>query len=395
MNIVVLTGLYPPAGGGAEQVMAMLARGLVSLGHKVTVITVHGQVTIDPAERIGVLTVPDHRAYPYTELSRHGFWSRFRWHLADLLDGDQARRVVLLTQQEKADLVITGNIKGLGGTLPRQIRRAGLRHVHVVHDVQPVEPSGLLAVDEQTETVFRTTPVRWVWMVLMRRLWRSPALVVFPSIWLQSLCTSQKLFPYSKQVVIRNPVSDRLASADKIDRHLQPAAAALHLLFVGHLEPHKGITELVAAIRALPDQDIRLDVVGDGSLRLELERRAHDPRIHFHGKLFGEALSARYAQADALIAVSRVAENAPLVVVDALRRHLPVIATPVGGVPELVIPGQTGWLAWPGSAPFSEALQALRQSRTTPVLSWQQAPEIPDPVTYASAVLKQLASDQT
>lgn len=393
MNVVVLTGLYPPAGGGAEQVMAMLARGLVSLGHKVTVITVHGQVTIDPAERIGVLTVPDHRAYPYTELPRHGFWSRFRWHLADLLDGDQARRVVLLAQQEKADLVITGNIKGLGGTLPREIRRAGLRHVHVVHDVQPVEPSGLLPVDEQTETVFKTTLVRWVWMVLMRRLWRSPEVVVFPSAWLQSLCVSQKLFSHSKRVIIRNPVASGLQVKEKSPAGLP--SSSLHLLFVGHLEPHKGITELVAAIRALPDSDIRLDVVGDGSLRLELERRAHDPRIHFHGKLFGEALSVRYAEADALIAVSRVAENAPLVVVEALRRHVPVIATPVGGVPELVIPGQTGWLAWPGSPAFSDALQALRQSRTTPVLHWQGVPEIPDPVTYASAVLKELISDQT
>lgn len=386
MNIILFTGLYPPAGGGAERVMARLARGLMQLGHKVTVITLHGQVAMESDDSVGMLTMPDRRAYPYAELAQHSTSSRYAWHLADLLDRDQARRAVLLAKQQKAELVITGNIKGLGGLLPVEIRAAGFKHIHVVHDVQPVEPSGLLEQSPVADGA-RMTLARWVWVFLMRRVWRSPAAVVFPSEWLRAFCAGRGLFPQSRQVVARNPAGD----GDKQAPQARPSTSpGVRLLFVGHLEPHKGIRELVEAVRALPDIDLSLDVVGDGSLRMELERTKSDKRIRFHGRLFGEALTNWYSQADALVVPSRVAENAPLVVVDALLRRLPVIATPVGGVPELVISGETGWLAWPERPDFAAAVAALRREKQTPTLRWQQLPDTPTPQAYAARVLASL-----
>lgn len=386
MNIVLFTGLYPPAGGGAERVMARLARGLMELGHKVTVITLHGQVAMESDDSVGMLTLPDRRSYPYSELAQHSRTSRYAWHLADLLDRDQARRAMLLAKQQKAELVITGNMKGLGGLLPVEIRAAEMKHIHVVHDVQPVEPSGLLE-QSPAQRVAVMTLARWVWVFLMRRVWRSPAAVVFPSEWLRAFCAERGLFPQSRQVVARNPAGeqDMRPSAPR-----PTASTGVRLLFVGHLEPHKGIGELVEAVRGLPDIDVSLDVVGDGSQRMELERTKSDKRIRFHGRLFGEALANWYSQADALVVPSRVAENAPLVVVDALLRHLPVIATPVGGVPELVIPGETGWLAWPERPDFAAAVAALRREKTNPTLHWTQLPDTPTPKEYAARVLASL-----
>ena len=119
---------------------------------------------------------------------------------------------------------------------------------------------------------------------------------------------------------------------------------ALRLVRVGRLEPRKGIDLAIDALAGAPDAT--LEIVGDGEERVTLEalvRARHiEDRVRFHGYLADprEIL----ASADAALCSSR-SEGLGIGLLEAMAMGKPVLAVPVGGVPELVRDDETGWLA--------------------------------------------------
>lgn len=128
-----------------------------------------------------------------------------------------------------------------------------------------------------------------------------------------------------------------------------------------NLEYWKGLDVLIDAAAAM-DAPVRLEVFGGGSLAAELERRARDAAVdaRFHG--FVPDARARLRELDVLVQPSR-ADNSPLAVLEAMAAGVPVVATRVGGIPELIVDGETGVLVEPESpAELAEALDALAAS---------------------------------
>jgi glycosyltransferase involved in cell wall biosynthesis len=109
---------------------------------------------------------------------------------------------------------------------------------------------------------------------------------------------------------------------------------------VGALSPEKGVD---VAIDALADLgDVQLLVAGDGPERGALEQRAHtraDGRVHFLGSVADP--STVYAAADVVVLPSR-SEGLPAVLIEAGLHELPVVATRVGFVDDIVLDGVTG-----------------------------------------------------
>jgi glycosyltransferase involved in cell wall biosynthesis len=111
------------------------------------------------------------------------------------------------------------------------------------------------------------------------------------------------------------------------------------LLAVGMLYEAKRYDNL---LRAMADIDVGLDIVGDGEMRAELEELARSlgvaDRVAFHGVLAKPEVARMMREAELLVLSSRY-ENNPTAVLEALVSGLPVVATAVGGVPELVTEG--------------------------------------------------------
>jgi glycosyltransferase involved in cell wall biosynthesis len=135
-----------------------------------------------------------------------------------------------------------------------------------------------------------------------------------------------------------------------------PLTSKTQFLYVGQLEEHKGIRHLLQAFESL-GEDVELHVAGEGSLSEYVADRAQrDRRMNFHGFISLNHLFKLLQIVDAVIVPSICYENSPTVIYEAYLVGVPIIASRLGGIPELVRDGETGLLVSPGDE------QALRQA---------------------------------
>ncbi len=136
------------------------------------------------------------------------------------------------------------------------------------------------------------------------------------------------------------------------------------LVCVGRLCAEKGHMVLLDACRILKasGKDFRVVLAGDGELRGEIEARIADcdlsDRISITGYVDSKAVRQLLRDSRALVLPS-FSEGLPVVIMEAFALGRPVISTFVGGIPELVIQGENGWLVPAGS---SEELAAAMSS---------------------------------
>lgn len=134
-------------------------------------------------------------------------------------------------------------------------------------------------------------------------------------------------------LVRRAAVLDRTAARAELG--LAPTATVIG--WVGRLSPEKGPDILLRAMPHLADPAWRVSMIGDGPLRAELgemvDQRGLADRVSWHG-LIPDAARC-YAAFDCLVLSSRT-EGTPIVLLEAMAGGIPVIATRVGGVPDVV-----------------------------------------------------------
>jgi glycosyltransferase involved in cell wall biosynthesis len=114
-------------------------------------------------------------------------------------------------------------------------------------------------------------------------------------------------------------------------------------LFLGRLAPEKGLDTVLRAWRD-SDVPVPLDVVGDGPQAGELRRMAGPERVRFHGAVAPDRVPELLARARALVVPSRWYEAAPRTIIEAYAAGVPVLASDIGALPDLVDHDVTGRL---------------------------------------------------
>lgn len=132
----------------------------------------------------------------------------------------------------------------------------------------------------------------------------------------------------------------------------------LRLLFVGRLVERKGVEVLVRALPLIRERRaVELTVVGKGpradAIRRTARRAGVEELVTLTGFVPDRELSRRYARCDIFVLPAVVdrkgdTEGLGVVLLEALRRDRPVVASDVGGIPDIVRDGRTGWLVPPG-----------------------------------------------
>lgn len=121
------------------------------------------------------------------------------------------------------------------------------------------------------------------------------------------------------------------------------------ILYVGRLVKVKGVKFLIEAMRDCPKET--LIIVGDGPERSNLRRAAAGlDNVSFVGSVYRDKVDEYLARAKILVLPSLRDEGLPNVIMEAMVRGVPVVATRGAGVPDLVQHGETGFLTEPGDA---------------------------------------------
>ncbi|GAB4247522.1 MAG: glycosyltransferase [Thermoleophilia bacterium] len=338
MNIVFVHNSRPL--GGAERYTADLAEGLASCGHAVTVVCPPGSALAQLLERSGVWVVPLSFG-PVTAPRRPLSWFNPIWMTADLLANPSRinlyRALNNLVRAQGIDILHAQFLKDKAWVHP-YARRHGIQVWWTVH--APLEP--------------------WMRRGIGRQVHRRAAGTA--RVIAVNRATERDLvglgFAENRIRTIHNGLSrewfSRVGRQER--RRLRTAlgwkAEEVIALTVARPYPEKGIDLLLDAAQSLtgPPQ-VRFVVAGESRHRRTFEaqarRRNLDRRVSFLGH---RADVPELLQAADLFCLPSYNEGLPYVIAEAMAAGLPVIATRVGGIPEMVVDGMTGRLINVGDA---------------------------------------------
>ena len=363
MKVCIINNIYPPyARGGAELVIERTVTGLTEAGHEVVVIT--STPTQGSEENLAgakMYWIHPQNIFFYTEAHKHAWLSRAVWHIIDIFNFGAAQKIRQILEKEKPDVVHTHNLMGLSFLLPRVIRSLNIRHIHTVHDVQLVEPSGMILKEYESTARYHGVPTR-MYTALMRSLLGSPAVVISPSQFLREFYVKRGFFKNSQVEIVRNPLTFSLALENQ-SKNFGP----IKFLYAGQIEAHKGVLELVKAFTKLDaDTPAELHIVGGGAQLNAVQILAvNDSRIKIYGRVERKELPGIFQTMDLTVVPSLCYENSPTVIFESFASRVPVLASNIEGIAELIQEGENG-LTFPAGdiVTLTEKLQWCKSHRT-------------------------------
>ncbi len=356
MKTVFINNLYKPY-AVAEEVVQKRAREAVGRGEEAVVITWgpwQGWGSWKPRKGIedDVLIyrfwVPN--IFSYRNLSKHNMFWRLLWHKIDLFNFWSGRIIKNIIKEEKPDLLETHNLMGIGYQLGIKNKESGVKWKHYLHDVQLVEPSGVLAWDHMKENILQK-----IYSSIMKRKFRNVNFVISPTEFLKHFYEERDFFKYA-EIQVQNSLQPSAFSLQK----QKEIGDRPKFLFVGSLVKHKGLHVLMEAWENIKDKGQELHIVGSGVMKEEINTWAKtQENVSVYGRLENEKLESVYRESDILIFPSVCIENNPTVIHEAVHYGLGIIAADTGGVREVLLDGDNSWLYIPDDV--EELIKKIRR----------------------------------
>lgn len=356
MKISIVSALYPSNSiGGAEDCAQGFAQWAQGDGHDVQVIAVKNELpaSFDFNRDIAIHEIESPLFISVTKVRRYPKWIKPFWHLQDHLGTAARRQVLPILDSFKPDIVVVHYIQGLGYRLIRDIASAGYPVVYVMHDLALACYRMMMFKDghpckKQCLACRASSAIKKQVFLDARDL--SNVGLISPS--KANLDLVGRYFPIDEfsSAVILNTKTYPTSLIDTATC-LRTLKSGIRLVFVGKLEPSKGIEVLLEGVeraRAVHGDKISINVCGGGILEAKLRAKYLGSEwCNFHGFVDQQRIANELALADVACAPSIMHENSPGSVIQALVSGTPVFASKSGGIAELIEHNVTGYFVDP------------------------------------------------
>jgi len=373
MKVLLVSFLLDPRlGGGASTSAIRLARGLVQQGVDVVAVTTHDEPEPHLTTKDGVKTYSfrPRNLYWVENKDKQPLWKKIIWQSIDIWNPSTYHYLRRVIDAEKPDVIHIHKLRGLSPAVWSAAAAENCRPIiQTCRDYELISPEGTLNTRIGRLALQQHWSMR-PYQALRRSMSNQVDVATAPSRFTLETITGIGFFSRAQKIVVPNThglnASELNAIAVRSSQQSQ-ATGGLKLLYLGRLEPEKGIEVLCRAFAGLVDElpGLTLDIVGRGTKETTLRASYSDvPRLRFHGYLAGIEKESLIAHADALVMPSTYQEIFGNSIVETYAYGKPVIASRIGGMPELVEEGITGLLVEPNDV---ESLrQAIRRLYANP-----------------------------
>jgi len=345
MKICIISPLFDTF-GGAEKYIITLAKELVR-NHDVYVITTFSSSNKSQYYHAFKIRIKEIRPKNFDTIynmmknkSRHTVTlKKMLWHFCDIWNYSSYIQIKKLLVEEKPDLVYINGIKGISSSAFSIVKKSRIPNIYMIHDFELV--SRWSSLFRNGEIIKHFNVLDRLYLNYMRRATRGITTVISPSKFMMDFHVNLGFFEKSNRYIVPNGM--RFNNKSNIKNN------ETNFLFIGQIEEHKGPQIAVKAFKRLKNEKIKLHLVGKGNYLGELKKIiGNDERILLHGFVPDDKLEEIFERCSYVIFPSIWYENFPLVIFEAMNRGLPVIASNLGGLPELIKDGYNGFLFRPG-----------------------------------------------
>ncbi len=354
LKVLFVSESYPPESyGGGELSCALLASKLAECkGIEVTVLTseVEGCPTLERNKGVTILRklkTGGGRATLWDNLKRKMYFKRsVRRQLGRIVEEYDIVHFFNLTSIVKVDKPSFATINSYINFCPKG--NLFYKDKEVCQGCSPVKFIGCITHSEyigghRLRTPFKYNPLFWLplYIDFLKRKKDIQKVDRFFSLsdFINGLLIKEGVKKSKISKVVN--ISDIAESDDKMDLDQE----GVLLVYIGELSNIKGVDLLIKAFNRL-NTDSRLLIVGDGPEREKLTNLA-GPSVDFLGRVDHDAVHSIYRQADVVVVPSLWPEPLSRVLLEAAHFGTPIVATRVGGSPEIVKDGYNGLLVDP------------------------------------------------
>lgn len=331
--LFVNSAYYPNTTGGAELVCRKTAEALAKRGHTVDVLTIDSHYHTENINGVKVIWLDTIIGKVRKKASKFRGRCTLFLRIFPIIDFYKLKKILIAG---KYDIINTHAIEDISPVIWIAAKSCKIPVVHTMHDRYLLCPRLFLLKRNGKECKKRK-------LVCRLRTYFYSKYSAYVSVF---ICPSKSLAESMpvKSVVINNGI--RMVRDTQKKEY--PNNRPFRFVYVGALAKHKGLNSLLNAFIQYSGK-AELHIAGDGGMREDVISAAKkDNRIHYHGWIENSKMADFLRGFDCLIIPSICKENYPTVILESFNSDLPVIGSDIGGIPELVVDNETGYLFTPG-----------------------------------------------
>ena len=318
MDILITVGIFPPDIGGPASFVPKIAKYLINKGHNVKIICLSDKEHLTYKDDLNVIRI--NRNSPII----------FRW-LKTI--------VKIYSNSKKSDLIFVNGLGTETAIANLFIRKKVIRKI--VGDPVWERVYNKNLIDESFDDFQENNHGLSISLQKMIRNWsiNKSNLIITPS---QHLKNFIDKIGFDKNIfVINNGVNIEQHNKVVLENNI------IQLLVVSRLVSQKNIDLIIKAVKVTENENIILNIVGDGSeinnLKLLVKKYELDKKINFIGKIENTKLNEYLKNADIFIQASNY-EGLPHSILEAINYEIPILSTEVGGSSVLLNKGERGYI---------------------------------------------------